>query len=442
LDGFAARFSLIFRPAPLAGQHVQWPDAPTGLSSSPFGRPIQVIVFARYRVLFGVSGFSRLLISSVLGRLPMGMFSLAILLFVRQQTGSFLVAGVTVGAFTFSGAIISPIHGARVDRIGQWRVLLPCAAVQGLLLVALIIIVRAHLPAVSIVAMAALAGSALPPISGCIRALWSEVASDPETLEAAYALDAITQEVIYTAGPLLVGFVAVFVAPTASMIMCAGITVLGTGLFATSQLSRRWVGASTGRVRQRGLLSEGFRTLLGSALLGGMVVGALEVGLPATAVHLGSTASAGVFVALLSVGSMVGGVVYSARTWRWPVGQRYTVILLGLATCVVPLVAVSSVAGGVLFSLVSGLGVAPMLSSQFSLVGALTPAGAATEAFAWHLAATVGGIAAGTALGGVIIQATGAKGAFVLACVAAASAAVVAHFGDRRLGAVATTATG
>ena len=92
--------------------------------------------------------------------------------------------------------------------------------------------------------------------------------------------------------------------------------------------------------------------------------------------------------------------------------------------------------------MVSGLCVAPMLSSQFSLVGALAPAGAATEAFAWHLAATVGGIAAGTALGGVLIQATSAKGAFVLACAAAAAAAVVADFGGRRLEVVATAVTG
>lgn len=398
-------------------------------------------MFARYRVLVSVSGFSRLLITSVLARLPLGMFSLAILLFVRQQTGSFLVAGVTVGAFTLSGAIISPLHGARVDRIGQWRVLLPCAIVQGALLLALVLAVRAHLPAVSFIGVAALAGSALPPVSGCIRALWSEVARDAETLESAYALDAITQEVIYTAGPLLVGFVAVLISPTVSMIMCAAITVTGTGLFATSPLSRRWAGSSAGRAREHPLIGQGLRTLLGSAVLGGVVIGALEVGLPATAVHLGSRASAGIFVALLSIGSMIGGIVYSARPWRWPVGQRYTVILLGLATCVIPLAAVGSVAAGVLFSLVSGLCVAPMLSSQFSLVGALAPAGAATEAFAWHLAATVGGIAAGTALGGVLIQATSAKGAFVLACAAAAAAAVVADFGGRRLEVVATAAT-
>jgi len=162
-------------------------------------------VVARYRVLFCVPGFTRLLVSSVLGRMPSGMFSLAILLFVHEQTGSFLAAGLTVGAFTLAGAAMSPVAGALVDRLGQTRLLLPCALGQATLLVALVLAARAGVPVAAIVMVATLAGALLPPISGCIRALWAIVAPDAATLELAYALDAVTQEVIYTLGPLLVG---------------------------------------------------------------------------------------------------------------------------------------------------------------------------------------------------------------------------------------------
>jgi hypothetical protein len=75
-------------------------------------------VLSRYRVLFSVPGFSRLLVSSVFGRLPSGMFSLAILLFVRERTDSFLVAGLAVGAFTLAGAVMAPVQGGIVDRLG------------------------------------------------------------------------------------------------------------------------------------------------------------------------------------------------------------------------------------------------------------------------------------------------------------------------------------
>jgi MFS family permease len=361
------------------------------------------------------------------------MFSLAILLFVREQTGSFLAAGFAVGAFTLAGALMSPVQGAAVDRLGQSRVLVAAAIGQGALLMAFVLVVRGGAPVAAIVAVAALAGVILPPISGCIRALWPEVAPDAEALDAAYALDAITQEVIYTLGPLLVGVVAVLLSPTASMLLCMAIAVTGTLFFAASALSRRWRGGLHERSRGGALASSGLRTLLGSAVFGGMVVGAAEVGLPALAVHVGSRGSAGVLLALFSMGSMLGGLVYAARSWGLSMGPRYTAILLGVEISMAPLVAVHSLPAGLLFSAVAGLGVAPMLSCQFSLVGALAPVGATTEAFTWHRAATVGGIAGGSALGGALVDAAGASAAFALGCTGATLAAVLAVLGRRRI---------
>ena len=68
-------------------------------------------MIARYRALFSTPGVGRLLVSSVVGRLPSGMFSLAILLFVHGSTGSFLVAGLAVGAFSLAGAADRPAAG-------------------------------------------------------------------------------------------------------------------------------------------------------------------------------------------------------------------------------------------------------------------------------------------------------------------------------------------
>ena len=100
-------------------------------------------MISQYRALFAVPGFARLLVSSILGRLPSGMFSLAVLLLVRQQTGSFLDAGLAVGVFTLTGAALSPLQGTLVDRLGQTRVLLPCAIAQAILLVMFMDVVRA-----------------------------------------------------------------------------------------------------------------------------------------------------------------------------------------------------------------------------------------------------------------------------------------------------------
>jgi MFS family permease len=395
-------------------------------------------VIARYRALFTVPGFTRLLASSLLGRLPAGMFSLAILLFVHARTGSFLDAGVAVGAFTLAGALVGPMLGALVDRVGQTWVLLGAAAAQSALLVALVLVgteAPARAPVASIVGVAALAGAALPPIAGCTRALWSEVA-DGEALQTVYAFDATVQELIWTVGPLLVGSVAGLVSPTAAVLLCAAIVLCGTLFFATSPLSRGWRGAPRERSRESALASPGLRTLLGSVALAGVVIGAIEVGLPALAVQQGARWSAGPLMAAFSVGSMAGGLAYSVWIGSRPsssVARRYAAILLAMTVAVAPLIAAPALTAAFVLAWVAGLGIAPMMSCQFSLVGALAPTGTTTEAFTWHRAATIAGMAGGSALGGSLIDAHGAGGAFALGCAGVALACVLAALRRRRI---------
>jgi hypothetical protein len=297
---------------------------------------------------------------------------------------------------------------------------------QGVLLVGLVAVAQAGAPVAAIVALAALAGSVQPPIAGCVRALWSQLAADGEALETAYALDATTQEVIWTVGPLLVGSTAVLLSPAAAVLACALITVCGTAYFAASEVSRGWHADAVERSQVSALASRGLRALLATAVPAGVVVGAVEVGLPALAVAHGARFSAGPLLALFSVGSMIGGLAYSAVSWRRAVGLRYVTLLLLMAVCVAPLIAAHALSAAYPLSVVAGLGVAPMLSCQFSLVGALAPAGSATEAFTWHRGATIAGMAAGSTLGGALVDAHGAGGTFALGCASVALAGALA----------------
>jgi MFS family permease len=390
-------------------------------------------VIARCRVLLSVPGFRPLLFSAIVGRLPTGMFSLALVLFVRAQTGSFLDAGAAVGAFTLAGALVGPALAALVDRLGQTRVLLCAATAQATLLVALVAVAQRRAPLGAVIAAAALAGAATPPIAGCVRALWPSVARERELLETVYSLDATVQELIWTVGPLLVGVSATLLSPAAAVLLCAAITLCGTALFAGSALSRGWRAQAGERARGGALGSGGLRVLLLTVACAGVSIGAVEVGLPALAVHLGVRWSAGALLALFSVGSMAGGLLYAAHVWRGAAGRRYLAILLALALLVAPLSVAGSLGVALACSLAAGLAVAPMIACQFSLVGALAPPGTATEAFTWHRGATIAGGAAGTALGGWLVDRVGAGAPFLLACGGAALAALVALPARRRI---------
>lgn len=383
-------------------------------------------MIARYRALFALPGFRRLLVGSILGRLPSGMYSLAILLFMHARSGSFLEAGVAMGAFTLAGAVGGPALGALVDRVGQTRVLAPSAVGQAGALLALVALGRAHAPTLALVAVTALAGACQPPLAGCVRALWSQVTGDADALDAAYALDATSQEVIWTVGPLLVG-VATLASPDGGVLLCAAITLCGTAYFAASSLSSGWHGTPSERRHRGALASHGLRALLCTVALSGVVIGAVEVGLPALAVEQGARWAAGPLLALFSMGSMAGGLVYAARSWRGEVGPRYRGLLLAMTVAVAPLAAVHVLAGAFALSVIAGLGLAPMLSAQFSLVGSLASASAATEAFTWHRAATIAGMAAGSSLGGSLIDAHGPGAAFSLGCTGVALAWLLAE---------------
>jgi predicted MFS family arabinose efflux permease len=77
-------------------------------------------------------------------------------------------------------------------------------------------------------------------------------------------------------------------------------------------------------------------------------------------------------------------------------------------------------------SVIAGVTIAPVFSCQYALVGRAVTPGVETEAFTWVAAALVSGLAAGSALGGATIAAIGFSAPFVLACGAAAVAALLA----------------
>jgi predicted MFS family arabinose efflux permease len=91
-----------------------------------------------------------------------------------------------------------------------------------------------------------------------------------------------------------------------------------------------------------------------------------------------------------------------------------------------PLIAARSIPAGVVCSLLAGIAVAPVFSCQYALVGRAVTPGSETEAFTWVSAALIGGLAAGSAIGGAVIGLGGVGAPFVFACLASMLGALIA----------------
>jgi MFS family permease len=378
-----------------------------------------------YRAVLARPGALRLLSTALVGRMPQGMSSLAVLLLVRTVTHSYAAAGAAVGAGALTGAVCGPLLGRLIDRVGRRLVVGPAAATQACVYVAFALAAKAHLSAPVLILCAAAAGGLTPPIAPVVRTLLRDLYDDHAVRETAYSMEAIAQETIWVVGPLFTTVVVTLASPALAVAILGAIGLSGALLFMRSPLLDRPQAHEQGDARHgAALASVDLRWLLVPVALMGFALGAVEVGIPSLALHDGSRPASGLLLALWSLGSMAGGIHYSSTRWGSTLGSRYALLLLGNCVFTAPLLVAGSIGLAAVFSFVAGLAIAPTFSCVYSLVGHVVIPGSEHEAFGWTLSGLVAGVAVGSALGGVVIGPLGVRGPFLLAVVAAALAAV------------------
>ena len=398
-----------------------------------------------YRDILRTPTLAALLASSVIARLPIGINALATVLFLREETGSFAQAGAASGAIALGVAVGAPVNARLIDRVGA-RVMLALAAGHAAGLGALVALGYAGAPAVLLVASAFLAGLSAPPTSSVMRALYPRLLTDPGQVQAAYALDSVSTQVIFVIGPLLTALLVALVAPAAALGLSAAVVLAGVAVFLAAMPAderARTPSADPGHRppgRLGALSAPGIRTLVLAMIPVGFALGSLEVALPAFADAEGDRELAGLLLACWSAGSGAGGLIYGARARRSPlvrVHLRMAVLLpLGLA----PLALATSLPVMALLAFPAGAFVAPLIATRNELAGNVAPAGSETEAYTWPLTALVSGVSLGAAAAGTLVDATSWRVPLIVGTCAATVGAIVALSRRRTLEAQAATA--
>ena len=389
----------------------------------------------RYAEVLRAPHVAPLVAATLLARFPIGINALAVVLYLREKTGSFAVAGAVAGALAAGSGIGAPVQGRLVDRFGARRVLVRLAVVHACALAAMVGCGEAGTPAGALLACGFAAGFAIPPTSSVLRSLWPTLLEGrPALLQAAYALDSTLIELIFIAGPLLTGAIAALTSPAAALVVSAVSVVSGTVAFSALPPARalareryaeqRWLGA---------LASPGVRTLVATSVPAGAGIGVCEVTLPAFSRAHGAAAAAGLLLAAWALGSGLGGLAYGALPRRPSLRRTHLAVAAALPLSLLPLAAAPSVAVMALLVLPAGCCIAPLLATRNELVGRVAPPGARTEAYTWPVTAFVGGLAAGSALAGTLVQGPGWRVALLAAVGFAAVGALVAAAGNRTL---------
>ncbi|MFZ4186962.1 MFS transporter [Streptomyces pseudogriseolus] len=355
---------------------------------------------------------TRLLVGTLVGRLPNATAPIAIVLFVRAEGGSYSLAGVLAAVYGVANAVGQPVLGRLVDLKGQPRVQLPAA-----LLSAAAMSVFAFVGTGSLVvayAAVALAGLFTPPLEGGLRALWSSVLPKEEHVHRAYALDAVAQEVMFAVGPLLVTVCVSLWSAQAALLVLNVIGVLGALSVVVSPPSRAWRSAPREAHWLGALRSPGLIALLGAFLAIGMALGSITVAAVTYADDHGGDTVYGWMMAGIGLGALIGGIAYGARQWAGEPARRLQVIVALLAVLYLPLMLMPGPVAMTLLTVVAGVFLAPAIACAFVLVDRHAPRGTVTEAFSWLVTTFTVGASLGTGVTGPVVEAGGALWGFAV----------------------------
>jgi MFS family permease len=382
---------------------------------------------ANYRRVLSTPGALLFSATGMVGRLPISMAGLGIVLLVQAGTGSYGVAGAVSATYLVANAACAVLQGRFLDRWGQGRVLTVLAVGFGAGMALLAAGVEADWPQAVTYAAAALAGATLPNIGSAVRARWTYVLDRGPGLPTAFAFEAVVDEMVFIVGPILVALLATLVDPVLGIAAAAAAGTLGSLAFAAQRRTEPPAHPHdpTEGVRPR----MPWRTVLPVAVVCaalGVLFGAAEVTTVAFADEHGHKGYSGGLLALWALGSLLSGLITGAITWKRPTAFRLRVGAVGMACAMAPLTLVGTIPLMGVFLFLGGFAIAPTMVATITLVQESVPPSRLNEGMAIIQTGIVAGVAPGAALSGVVVDARGASAAYLVSLAAGVVAAVAA----------------
>lgn len=364
-----------------------------------------------YRDLGRKPGVFRVIASQLTARFPFGMLSIVMLLHVQQGYGDYTTAGTVLAAESVGQAVAGPLTSRLMGRLGIRKVLASTSLIAAALL---LVIAYAYPPAPLLISCALAMGLATPPVTPAVRTLYPGLVPGNQ-LSALFSLDAAAQEIIWVLGPVVAVFTTSQFGTSVGLTVAAAFMIAGGAWFISTP--------AIGRVRipksRHGIGAVlRYPTVIISTVLGFFFVAsfsAIEAGIVALystdGGHGGTSMESGVVLAVFAGGSLVGGLIMGHRELgRWSPFLRMVVVATGTTLALVS----TNMwwMSAVLF--VAGLGTAPTFAAFSSIVSATVRFSETAEAYGWIGTGQLVGVATGSALAGVAIDAAGAHGAILV----------------------------
>ncbi|CAN5324198.1 MFS transporter [soil metagenome] len=372
---------------------------------------------SKYANLLRTPGVARLIAAQLTARFPNGMLSLAYLLHVEHIFHSYGAAGLVLAATSIGQAIAGPLTSRWMGRWGMRPVLILTTSICAL---SMLTIAFAPLPLIGFMAVGFVGGLSTPPVQPAVRTIYPKMVNSRQ-LNVLFSLDASAQEIIWIAAPVLITFVSVQISTVLGILIAVAFLVGGGAWFISSpELGKVRIPRSK---RRFGVVLARPPVLL-ATVVGFLLIGscsALEASVVASFGEGGP--QAGFVLAIWSVASLIGGLsLGNAPIGPWALARRLLVVFIGgtLSVFAFEFWSLS------LTLVVAGLCIAPALAVMFAIVSASVRFSDTAEAYGWVGTGQLIGAAAGSAVAGFLIDASGTRGGFITGAIFAGLGFVVA----------------
>lgn len=359
-----------------------------------------------YIDLFKMPGVAVVVWSQLLARFAFGLQTITFTIHLQNKFQNYTVAGLAIGASTIGGALAGPILGRWMAVVGIRPVIVATSVIAP---VCFLLIGFAPVTESLAIGISLILGLVLPPVQPAARTVYATLVHSDELRNTLFSVDAILQEIIWIVGPVL-ATVLIATTNTQVPIVVMAVVQLAGGLWfgLLPMVHGAPIPRSTKRMGSV-LRSNLVKVLIAINLLFVGSFSALEIG----AVAAVGQSEAGFVIAMLSIGSVLGGLAFGHRA-KSPLAlsKQLAIVLLGdlliffnatdpiwLAICL----------------FISGIGVATAFATMGSVIGKAVKLDDSTEVYGWIGSGQNVGYGAGAALAGIVVDKINSTTAFGLA---------------------------
>lgn len=361
-------------------------------------------MLSTYTPLLKDSATRRFMIGSAIGRLGGAMFGMSLVAMISTRTGSFALAGAVSATGLVILALTAVVAGRLTDRFGQRRVTYPLLIWSSVWCAVMVAASALEWPTWTLFGVYAMA-TIVANVGTLSRARWAHKLRDqPNKLHTSMSLEQVVDELSFVLGPALAIALATLWFPEAGYIAAALFYLVGTLIFLSDGSTEPPVDEVAHHGSALAIRTPGILILTCVLFMTGAIFGSNEVTAIAVAKDQGNPSASGLIVALFAVGSAAAGLWFGSRTLTRSLQSLLVVGTAGMFLLEAPILLTEHLVPIALVMMVAGAATAPTLIISMQLAQKLVPSSQVNEAMSVVLTGLIIGIAAGSALSGIVIE--------------------------------------